>query len=264
MRSTKERFQARLMFLEKLEKEKEKALKAAPEGSLRGSLCHGKVQYYCYKEGMKKNGQYIPAAQRELAQKLAQKEYDEKVLQAASAEKKAIQKYLASCPDICAESIYLQISKAKKNLIRPIRDPDEVFVKKWSEKEYQGKGISESSMTFQTDRGETVRSKTELIIANLLNKENIPYRYEYPIQLQGMGTVYPDFTILNIHRRKEIIWEHFGMMDDPEYAEKAVRKLAAYQKSGFFPGENLIATWETRLFPIDIRSIQQLVQKYAG
>lgn len=69
-----------------------------------------------------------------------------------------------------------------------------------------------------------------MIIADLLNKEGIPYRYEYPIQLNGVGWIYPDFTVLNVRLRKEYYWEHLGMMDDYSYAEKALQKISSYEQ----------------------------------
>jgi hypothetical protein len=113
-----------------------------------------------------------------------------------------------------------------------------------------------------TDRGERVRSKSELIIANLLSKEGIPYKYECPLRLKGFGTVHPDFTALRRKARKEIYWEHLGMMDDPEYAEKAVRKISAYGANGFFPGDRLILTAETKSTPLNVRLIRDLIACY--
>ena len=107
-----------------------------------------------------------------------------------------------------------------------------------------------------TDRGERVRSKSELIIANLLSKEGIPYKYECPLRLKGFGTVHPDFTALRRNARREIYWEHLGMMDDPEYTARAVRKISAYILNGFYPGEDLIITAETNASPINIRELR--------
>lgn len=50
---------------------------------------------------------------------------------------------------------------------------------------------------------ERVRSKSEVIIADILNQEGIPYRYECPLQLKGWGKVYPDFTVLSERERPE-------------------------------------------------------------
>ena len=60
-----------------------------------------------------------------------------------------------------------------------------------------------------------------------------------------------------------ILWEHLGLMDIPEYAEKAIRKITAYEVNGYFPGENLILTMETRGQPLDVRLVNKLIRKYA-
>ena len=44
----------------------------------------------------------------------------------------------------------------------------------------------------ETIKGEKVRSKSEVIIANLLTSHNIPYHYEYPVQeLEFYETSFP-------------------------------------------------------------------------
>lgn len=111
-------------------------------------------------------------------------------------------------------------------------------------------------------KGERVRSKSELIIADILSKEGVPYRYEYPLYLRGMGRIYPDFTVLNITKREEVFWEHFGMMDDPVYAEGAIKKIATYEQNGIFPGENLILTYEARKNPINQKLVRSLIEHY--
>lgn len=95
-----------------------------------------------------------------------------------------------------------------------------------------------------------------------MNKEGVPYRYEFPIHLNGIGKVYPDFTVLNKRERKEMHWEHLGMMDDPDYAEKAVRKIEMYQNNGFFPGDKLILTYETKMNPINPQTVMLIIQRY--
>lgn len=52
-------------------------------------------------------------------------------------------------------------------------------------------------------------------------------------------TVYPDFTILKMKERREIIWEHFGMMDKPDYQEAAIKKLSRYYENGYFDGKRI-------------------------
>ena len=44
-------------------------------------------------------------------------------------------------------------------------------------------------------KGEKVRSKSEVNIANMLHEKGIPYRYEEELQLRNGKIVSPDFTI---------------------------------------------------------------------
>ena len=67
---------------------------------------------------------------------------------------------------------------------------------------------------------------------------NIPYKYEAPIQLKGYGTVYPDFTLLNVRTREIYYWEHLGMMDNQEYIQKTFVKINTFVINGIFPGKN--------------------------
>jgi hypothetical protein len=52
----------------------------------------------------------------------------------------------------------------------------------------------EDRLIHRTSRAETVRSKSEVIIANLLHAKDIDYHYEHPLELGGV-VKYPDFTI---------------------------------------------------------------------
>ena len=115
---------------------------------------------------------------------------------------------------------------------------------------------------YYSDNGLRVRSKSEILIANALDKYCIPFRYEYPLMLKKSGVVRPDFTCLNIRTRKEYIWEHFGMMDDEGYAHKNVLKINDYETSGFHAGINMILTFETSLTPINSNIIRAMIENY--
>ena len=72
----------------------------------------------------------------------------------------------------------------------------------------------------------------------------------------------PDFTLLDVRRRKDILWEHFGKIDDPEYAQRSIKKLVEYENAGYYPGENMIVTFETRTFPLTPKEIKQVISHY--
>ena len=62
-----------------------------------------------------------------------------------------------------------------------------------------------------------MRSKSEVIIANLLHAKGINYHYEEPLEFDGI-TNYPDFTIEDGSTGKTYYWEHLGMLNDPRPA----------------------------------------------
>ncbi len=262
MEQTKKLLEAREKYLLQIKNEKEQALTEVPEGTLRLCTHEKNTQYYHRKDPKDFNGVYIREKDIELAQRLAQKDYDRKVLGATEKELNAIKKYLSSFPAICAEQIYQSLHKGRQKLITPICETDEEYVQNWEMVEYKGKEFHEGAPEFYTTKGERVRSKSELIIADLLEKEGVPYRYEYPIYLKGLGKIYPDFTVLNVRKRKTIYWEHLGMMDDFEYVERALKKIATYEQNGIFPGENLVLTYETRTNPINQKMIMLMIQHY--
>ena len=113
-----------------------------------------------------------------------------------------------------------------------------------------------------TTKGERVRSKSEVLIADSLNRLGIPYRYEYPLKLKNGITVHPDFLCLNVRTRQEFYWEHFGMMDNPEYTENAIHKLQQYSENNLHPGINLILTMETISNPLNLKYIEQQIKNY--
>lgn len=253
-------FLERKKYLISLEKRIEKKLRFAPEGSLRISENQGSKQYYHRALPSDRNGKYISKSNMKLVTRLAQKSYNQKLLNSIKSELIAIDNYMRFLPEQFAEDVYSKLREDRKVLVAPEIETDEIFLANWESQEYSGKSFSDDSIELYSERGERVRSKSELIIANLLNKYKVPYRYECPVVLRGYGTVYPDFTILIVSSRREIYWEHQGMMDDPEYVAKAIKKVSSYIKSGIFPGERLILTSETRQSPIDVRVIELMIK----
>ena len=262
MNRVKKELESRKKELLQIKKEKEQALKGVPKGTLRISCSQGRTQFYHRKEKEDRRGTYITAKEHNLVKKLAQKEYDQKVLRAVEAELRAVERCRSYCNLREPESIYEQLHKERKNLITPIRPSDEDFLKQWEAVEYVGKGFAENAPEYYTARNERVRSKSEWMIANLLKDAEIPYRYEYPIYLKGLGQVYPDFMVLNGKNRQEFYWEHFGRMDDAEYLERALYKISMYEQNGIYLGEKLLVTFETSASPLNPKVVINKIEQY--
>ena len=94
-----------------------------------------------------------------------------------------------------------------------------------------GDRFLEEGLIHVTSRGEAVRSKSEVIIANLLHAKGIDYHYEHPLELGGV-TKYPDFTIEDDDAGITYYWEHCGMLHDPAYRRRWEQKQAWYHEQG--------------------------------
>ncbi|MEV5412977.1 AAA family ATPase [Thermopolyspora sp. NPDC052614] len=91
-------------------------------------------------------------------------------------------------------------------------------------------GTLDSRLIHLTGNGTLVRSKNEVIIAEILD-ELVPgyWRYEAPLTLNGK-TYRPDFTIQLPGRT--LYWEHLGMIESPTYRESWERKARWYEQGG--------------------------------
>ena len=82
-----------------------------------------------------------------------------------------------------------------------------------------------------------MRPKSEAIIANLLHARGIDYRYEEPLELDGI-TKYPDFTIEDDNTGETYYWEHLGLLGNLIYRRRWEEKLAWLKEKGIRPRED--------------------------
>lgn len=250
---------------EKLEQVKhvlQKRDKKRIEGELRVNGSRENAQYFHVLKDGKAGGTYIPKKNLDLAKSLAQNNYEQKVIQSVEQEIRAIETYLAALPKVKPENIYETLHLERQKLIVPICETDEQYIRNWEQIPYQGKRIDDTVPVIVSMKGERVRSKSEMIIADALYAEGIPYKYECPIYLKGYGTVYPDFTVLNIRKRKIIYWEHLGLMDDSGYVENTLSKINHFERNGHIIGDDLILTWETKNHPLTQADIKRKIEQY--
>ncbi|MBQ0052501.1 MAG: hypothetical protein KBT11_10645 [Treponema sp.] len=252
----------RVAELEQLLARKKIELSKAPSGRLRISGMGTGAQFYILNEKNDTNGKYLPVSQKKLARSIAQRDYDKKLVAEIETELKALRRAAGSCAGKRIEKIYDSLSVQRKKLVEPAFIPEKMYVQQWLEVEYSGKDFYEGSPNYYTENGERVRSKSEILIANMLKKFEVPYRYEFPLEVKNFGTVFPDFMCLNRFTRREFYWEHFGLMDDSEYSLKMQKKLELYALNGIFPGENLIATFESDVVPLNLKVVEALIRKY--
>ena len=245
----------------------EEALEKLPEGRLTCARNGGKGSYAKWYVSTGKGRAYLPKTEKELAKKLALRRLytaQEKQLQQ---ELRLLKEYESVQEEsVCLKEIENLISKESpyydllKNEIVAGRKND-AYIKMWQEAEYQTNGAHPEHLLHKSLKGERLRSKSEVIIANALYMNHIPYRYECELVL-GDAILYPDFTILHPETLEVYYWEHFGMMHQISYRETTWQKLRLFGEHQIFPFHQLITTYESEEISLDSEMIQRVIDMY--
>lgn len=164
---------------------------------------------------------------------------------------------------LSTELIYTGITRAQKHLTILAEEDVSVFVSLRRPEKSHLLAINSSLFTFRPvpdkmlqrrdwyEEGKIhhtladymVRSKSEVIIANILFDRNIPFKYEVPLFAPD-GTFYiPDFTIT--WHGEQWYWEHLGLLDREDYRNHWQTKKEWYEKH--FPGRLITTTKSTTL-----------------
>lgn len=222
------------------------------------------VSYYIRMEAAEKTGKYVHKSEMKTIKMYLQKKYESAVLPLVNEEISSLECLVDKADSITEKirSLYSDNPSEVKALIEPIDISDADFIEEWLTEGYERKEIKEGIPIFLTDKGDYVRSKSEMNIANILFKHNIPYKYECPLKLSNGRIIYPDFTILDIRTRQVKYWEHRGMMDNAEYANHSVKRIRDYERCNIKLGDQLIITEETSAIPLSPQDIEDVIRNY--
>lgn len=262
MQQIKQLLQAECELQEKLIIQYEKELKKLPKGSLSKKQRGNKhYYYYQYKTQEGKFAQrLIKPNEVKLTQQIKRKKYLKKVITIMYKNIKLLNNFCIVYQDYWPDSISPLLPNTYKDIpLSCYLDTNSKNAKKWLRQDYEHNNNFIENKIHQTISGEFVRSKSEAIIAGVLASENIPFKYEAALQL-GAVKVSPDFTILRERDSKEVYWEHFGLIDDPTYLEKAIKKILLYREHGINLGDRLIITFDAVDGGIDVKEIQDLIK----
>lgn len=249
-----------------------KSEKSLPSGRLRINHNRGVVEYYRITDKNDTRGKYLKKNDIEFIKKLAQKDYFDKQIKCAKKELeeiRKIQKILqgiiekeSSGSDILYKSdcVYSMMREERKKLIEPILLSNHEYADRWKKEEYKKNEYRNEEKIYPTKQGDMVRSKSEAMLADMYYDVGIPYRYEAELRLNSGKKIYPDFTIFDVTRLREIYHEHMGLLDDEEYRLHNLRKIEEYRKNGIFAGKNLFITHESSGCPLNIREIEKCVR----
>lgn len=250
--------QAKLKKLELQISSLQSQLSHLPEGKI---ICakNGSGFKWYNSDGKKKV--YIPKKERFLAEQLAYKKYLSLKLEECLQEKVTIESYLKHHNSSKSSSQDLLTTPGYQELLSSVFVPDSEELTSWMNAPYETNPKYQEGLTYKTSSGLLVRSKSEAMIAMLLQIHRIPFRYECALHL-GPITMYPDFTLRHPVTGKTFYYEHFGMMDEPHYREITLDKLSTYTSHGIIPTIQLIATYETKEHPLSPDTIENIIKQY--
>lgn len=257
---TKERVEE----LRTLINQKRNSIQRSPRGKIHVILNRNTLQFYLRKNPSDTPGEYISKKKTKLISEYLQKEYDCAFVKLAEEELRVLEDVLKqNDKPRKLKDIYSNKDERLKKYIIPVDMSDEDYITEWEKFKFTPKTFDINDKTeYYTEKGERVRSKSEINIANLLKKNGIPYRYECPLKLKNGRIIHPDFTTLNVRKRRVCYWEHRGKMDSYDYANRSVERIKDYQNNGIFLGDDLIITEETLSHQLGTKEIQKVIDHF--
>lgn len=229
----------------------------------KGKIVFSHTGKYCkWYQSDVKNKVYIPKKDRHLAERLAMKKYLSLRLEDISSRKEIIDNCLNHqiIEMRTAEKLLAESSEYQK-LLSPYFANKSKELEEWKQADYKKNQKHPEHLQHKSISGNILRSKSEVLIDIMLYSNKIPYRYEEVIQL-GNKTIVPDFIIKHPATGELFYWEHFGMMDNPDYAKNACDKIRLYSLNGIIPSKQLILTYETKDDPLNPNEVKKIIEDY--
>lgn len=130
--------------------------------------------------------------------------------------------------------------------------------------------LFEKNLIHCASDGTFLRSKSEVIIYELLLKSQLNPEYEYVLEIDG-EIKRPDFYISDDDTGEKYYWEHLGMLNDDAYSNNWQNKLNWYKSKNILPLEDgrglngtLIITKDDRNGGISVKEIASIIDKVFG
>ena len=180
-----------------------------------------------------------------------------------------------NCRMLSRELVYTALTRSREQLVLLIEGdsatvlfdlsrPEQSETARRNTNIFQGViRIADDSVPFaehlihRTEKGHLVRSKSELVIANMLYQMDIQYEYERVCDgTVAPGRLRPDFSFTTPDGDL-IVWEHLGMLSRPDYRRGWEWKSEWYKKNGFVEGTTLFTSTEDLESGLDSSKLRQ-------
>lgn len=242
-----------------LKRQYERRLKTLPEGMLSTATVKGITYYYKKTEGKKT---FLGRADKGRTQEIKQLQIKrflteslKRIEQNCKVMDKMIKKYKSIEPD--------EINSCQSKAYQLFEQSDYHFtdwsnLQEWGSAQYDKNTKYPEGLIHRTLKGECVRSKSEVIIADMLFLKGIEYHYEENLKL-GKEIIAPDFKVRVPGQGRFRIIEHFGLIGNAKYLEECLWKIRLYINYGYTPWEDIIFTFDAHDGSIDAHLIGWII-----
>lgn len=135
---------------------------------------------------------------------------------------------------------------------------DGASVEEWGGLPYLENTSYPENKTQKGPHGLLFRSKSEILISSIYERNGIPYHYDEVFAF-GNEWISPDFVFVNLNG-EFIYHEHWGMTGE-DYLDSNLKKLKLYAEAGIYPGKNLLITADND-GKIDLVAIEDMIRYY--
>lgn len=181
----------------------------------------------------------------------------------------------ADAPTLSRELLYTALTRFRSKLVLLVEKDTRVLEQfrspEYSETLKRNSNLFELSMRpegvsvpypekliHRTQAGTLVRSKSEVIVADILTSLGMSYKYEQRLSSRdGTDFRLPDFTVS--YEGDTWYWEHLGMLNVPSYAEAWERKQRWYAANGYL--DRVISSVDGPDGSIDAREIERIARE---
>ena len=246
-------FQRKLFSIYKTE------LKGLPKGCLSTQTINGQIYYSRKVEGKRK---FLGREKSEMVQALQKRHFLSVSMKRITDNIAAMERFIRSYKTIDPNILSAAFTKAYQPLPASCFDlSGSLDLTSWEKDPYYKFSKYPEELKHRTIKGELVRSKSEVIIANTLAARSIPYHYEEALVLSDR-TIYPDFKIAVGSENCYRLLEHCGMLSDDNYLNNFLRKMKTYISNGYMPFIDVIFTFDDQKNNIDTQLISKIIDTY--
>lgn len=242
----------------------QKLLEEMPPGRLSTKKNKSNIYYYYTDEATGKQI-YIPYRNKQLICDLKQKRLLQEAIKILENNLKYQKKLLRHYRDYDTNHIQKALPQVYSDATLSAYESRYSFLDKktWTQDPYRKNPYHRENLIHKTSFGLMVRSKSEVLIAELLHAAGIPFRYDCELNIRGRDGrfhhYYPDFTILT-PQGDTIYWEHLGRLDDTDYAWSTFNKILDFYDNHIVAPDNLILTMDGPTGTIDAAAIDRIIK----